>query len=346
MENTLVKIDPKEFGLEEKTGKTISEAFSPKIIEREQLTIIYEEIIKGKLSLVLSEQAGDLRKQLVKVRTGIASVHKVQKAFSLAYGKFCDAWKNQETLPITQMEEKLSEIEKYAENLEKEKLEKLQLERSNQISKYIEDASERDFSHMEVDVWNAFFVIKEKEYNEKIEAEKQAELKRIAEQEAEKERIAKIEAENKRLEKEAKEKERLAKIEKDKRDKAEKERLEKEKIEQDKRTEKIRIERLEQQKKQDLLNLKIAEEKEQKEKLEKELQNKKNAELKETKRIEAESKALLLAPDKDKLLKLATDLLSYPLPKLEAQEAISILNDVKVLINKISSHIKTKSENL
>ena len=81
-------IDPKEFGLEKTEVKGIEAAFAPKIAERNQLNKIYEQIIKKELSPELAEEAGDLRKKLVKVRTGIDKIHKSQKSFFLAAGRF------------------------------------------------------------------------------------------------------------------------------------------------------------------------------------------------------------------------------------------------------------------
>ena len=107
----LEKINPTEFGLEVSQVETIEQAFLPKIQEREALVAIYDQLIKSELTPELCKEAKEVRLKLVKVRTGIADIHKTQKAFFLAAGRFVDAWKNKETLPVEQMEDKLSEIE-------------------------------------------------------------------------------------------------------------------------------------------------------------------------------------------------------------------------------------------
>ena len=135
MSTELVKVDPKEFGLEVEQVSTIEQAFLPKIQEREALVAIYDQLITSELTPELSKQAKEVRLKLVKVRTGIAEIHKTQKAFFLAAGRFVDAWKNKETLPVEQMEERLSEIENYYINLEKARIEKLQIERLEMVKK-------------------------------------------------------------------------------------------------------------------------------------------------------------------------------------------------------------------
>ena len=98
MNTELVKVDPKEFGLEEVQVATIEQAFMPKIVERDGYAVIYEQLITKELTKELCNEAGDFRRKLVKVRTGIADIHKTQKAFFLSAGRFVDAWKNKETL--------------------------------------------------------------------------------------------------------------------------------------------------------------------------------------------------------------------------------------------------------
>ena len=207
MSAELVKVDPKEFGLEVEQVSTIEQAFLPKIQEREALVAIYDQLITSELTPELCKQAKEVRLKLVKVRTGIADIHKTQKAFFLAAGRFVDAWKNKETLPVEQMEEKLSEIENYYVNLEKARIEKLQIERLEMVSKYT-DFPAQNLGAMEEEVFNSYLTGCKVAYEAKIEAE------RIEAERIENERLAEIarqkaiEEENARLkaETEAKEK--------------------------------------------------------------------------------------------------------------------------------------------
>jgi hypothetical protein len=178
MTTEITKIDPKEFGLEENKALTIQTAFEVKIAEREALANVYQNVITKEITPELVNEANELRKKLVKVRTGIAEVHKTEKAFYLAAGKFCDALKNKHTLPVTQMEEKLQEIVDYYENIERERLAKLRADRWSEISQYTEHEP-RGLEEMEVEVFEAFKSGLIAQYEAKIEAEKKAEAERL-----------------------------------------------------------------------------------------------------------------------------------------------------------------------
>ena len=124
-------------------------------------------------------------------------------------GKAIDGVSNILKWAVSDKEEKLKEIENYFEIQERKRLEALQLERVEMLSKYVEDAHERDLSGMAEDVWDAYFSTKKKAYEDMVEAEKQAELDRIAREKAEaeeRERI-RIEYERLRIEAEKREKE-------------------------------------------------------------------------------------------------------------------------------------------
>jgi len=240
MKEELVKIDPTDFGLEESQVKTIEQAFLPKITERDGYAQVYDVLIKKELTKELCGEARELRLKLVKTRTGISDIHKTQKAFFLAAGKFVDAWKNKETLPVEQMEEKLSEIEKYFENIEKERIEKLNAERIELINKYT-DYPAAKLGEMDDVVFNSYLIGLKVAYDAKIKAEEEAEAERLRLIEVEKENARlkaiedeKIRKENERLKKEVEEKEKqlIAEIEakKEAEEKVRKEAEEKEKV--------------------------------------------------------------------------------------------------------------------
>lgn len=130
------KLDPKDFGLDEANVATIEQAFKPKILERDALVPLYEELTKKELTPELCSDFHALRMRCVKVRTGIAEVHKTQKAYFLAAGRFVDAWKNKETVPIEQMEEKLRDGEEYFERLEAKRIADLETERKEKLAPY------------------------------------------------------------------------------------------------------------------------------------------------------------------------------------------------------------------
>ena len=88
MSTELTKVDPKEFGLDDVQVLTIEQAFAPKIAERDGLAAIYQQVITKELTPELCSEAKQIRLKLVKVRTGIAEIHKTQKAFFLAAGRY------------------------------------------------------------------------------------------------------------------------------------------------------------------------------------------------------------------------------------------------------------------
>jgi hypothetical protein len=178
MNTELVKVDPKEYGLEEVQVATIEQAFLPKITERDGYAQIYEQLITKELTKELCNEARELRLKLVKTRTGIADIHKTQKAFFLAAGKFVDAWKNKETAPVEQMEEKLSEIEKHFENIEKERIAKLEADRLT-LTKQFTEYPASNLGLMADIVFDSYLLGLKVAYEAKIKAEREAEQLRI-----------------------------------------------------------------------------------------------------------------------------------------------------------------------
>lgn len=180
MENEvkISKIDPKEFGLTDQNAETIEQAFIPKIVERNELIELYALLLTKEITMAVCIEAKELRLKLVKIRTGISDIHKTQKAFFLAAGRFVDAWKNKETLPVEQMEENLKAIETHYEKIEAEKKKAIVDARISELALYgVYDVV--GIADMSNDVWNSFLIGVQKTYNDKIEAEKQAEIERI-----------------------------------------------------------------------------------------------------------------------------------------------------------------------
>jgi hypothetical protein len=199
-------IDPKEFGLESEKATTIMQSFTPKIVERDGCVEVYNQILTKELTKETCEEASTLRKKLVKVRTGIADIHKTEKAFYLASGRYVDALKNKLTLPVEQMEEQLSKIEQHFENIEKERIQKLNAERCTIVAPYVEDTTNLKLSDMEQDVFEAYVTAKKTAYEAKIAAEQKAEAERLAQIEAEKAEQERIRQENEALKAEAEKK--------------------------------------------------------------------------------------------------------------------------------------------
>lgn len=288
------EVSPKIFGIEEVKAQEMVSGLKTVFAERQVLQDAYVDVIELPITSENLPTFKELRLKIVKNRTqGIEKWHTTNKAFYLAGGRFVDAIKNKEIIVNQQMEEKLMEAEKFFENQEKERLAKLQEERSALISPYIEIVP-NDLATLEEDVFDSFLM----GAKAKFEAKKEAE--RLESERIEKERIEKekeIEAqrlENERLKKEAEEREAIIKKE---REEAEA----KQKAIQEEADKKAREEKA----KQEAI---LKEEREAKEKLEAELRLKKEAEEKAEKeriqKLEAERKEaekLAKAPIKKQL---------------------------------------------
>lgn len=320
-------VNPKDYGLEEKNVKSIEEAFKPKIIERDGLEKVYGGLIKQEITQDICNQAGSLRKKLVKVRTGISDIHKTQKAYFLSAGRFVDAWKNKETLPITQMEENLGKMEKHFEIKEQERLQKIQDIRLNRLSKYVEDVSDRYLADMEEDVWEAYISSKKKDYELLEAAKRQAEIERIAKEKEEIAERKRIRDENELLRKQAEEREKEAKILADK--EAKERELDHKQHEAELSKEREKSAKIE------------LEERTKREKVEKELREKREAEEKRQRDEELRVQNELNKGDKDKVSDLKEDLKRLKSKyTFTSNENKKMYSDVGLLIDKVLNHIK------
>ena len=238
MNEELIKSET--FGIEESKANELTKGLETILAEREVLKESYLDVIELEVVKENLSTFKELRLMIVKNRTkGIEKWHTQNKAFFLAGGRFVDAIKNKEIRVNKDWEEKLLSAEKHFENIEKERVEKLQNERVEKLSKYVEDADQRDLAKFEEDEFEAILQMNKKSYDDKIEAEKKTEQERIEaerKEQEERDRIAKenvklkadADAREKKIEAERIERERLAQIEIDKQLKIETERLEKE----------------------------------------------------------------------------------------------------------------------
>lgn len=344
MENELVKVNPQEFGLDESQVNGIETAFLPKVQERKALAKVYEVILNSEITPEVVEQARKCKNSLVKLRTGISKIHKTQKAYFLASGRFVDAWKNKETEPILQMEEECENIAKHYENIKMQEIMQLNIERMAKLKEFGILDKPANLEDMDNDQFDTFLIGAEVQYKKRIEQariEEETRLAGIKAQEEEKKRIAQ---ENEKLKAEAIERENAAKLEAEKRAIEESERKAKELAEQKKREQ---IQRIANEKHE--AELKAAREKQQKiereelakrKKLEDELKVKELAEQKakedEEKRIQSE----LNKGDADKVKDLISDLESLKCKySFKSDKNKKSYNDVGLLIDKVIAHI-------
>lgn len=304
-ETQIVLIDPKEYGLEELKASQIEQSFAPKLVERNGYVAVYEQLLTKEITKEVSKEAGDLRKKLVKVRTGIADIHKTEKAFYLASGRYVDALKNKLTLPIEQMEEQLYDIEKHYENIEKQRIEDLHNERLALISAFVLDTTGLSFGTMEQDVFDAYLTAKKQAHADKIAEELKAEQERIEREEKEAAEREAQRLENIRLKEEADKREAQIKAERAEAARKQKQLDDKLAAEKAAADEALRIERekadTERKRIEAENQAKLAAERAEREKIEAELKAKQDAEEKLAKeKADAEAKA---AKEAEKLAK-------------------------------------------
>lgn len=337
MKNQLIEVLPAEVAqiaenvsLEKKNEvqSVLNHVFNGVSKMREQLdsVIVSDENDKVNMKLANTIRLGVRQVRLDAEKTFDAKRAEVQ-AKMLSYKSEDQLWlKAKQTMQILtkEIEENARWKEETRKRFEAEQKELKIKQRIIQVAKFAPELNRAEFENMSDESFNLFIAGIEKQYNDRIEAERKAEEERKAEAE-ERERI-RIENERLKAEAEAKEKQ-LA----EERAKAEAERK--------------------------ALEEKARKEKEAKEKLEAELKAKAEAELKAKRDAELKAMAELKAkqdaekkaksaPDKAKLNDFAKMLDELHLPELKSEEAKEILTDVKTLLCKVSTFIREKSSTI
>lgn len=337
MSKNIVKIETPELNqVEESKAAQIKNTFEPMA----EMLSTFEDSFNSLVSESAKEITEDLTKRAKRLRLDIAKVRietekarKEQKEQYLRAGKAIDGVSNILKWAVSEKEDKLKEIENYFEIQEQKRLEALQLKRAEMLSKYVEDAHERDLVKFADDEFDALLAMKKKEQEDRIEAERKAEEERIAKEKAEAEERERIRKENERLKKEAEEREKREKAEAEKRAKAERERLAKEEAEQKKREEKERKER-------EAYEAKLKKEREERERIERELRQKAEAERKAKEEEEARLQAELNKGDADKVKDLISDLNSLKSKYVfKSAKNKKMYSDVSALIDRVIAHI-------
>ena len=229
---------PELQGLEPSRAAQIKAIFEPMTEMLASFEGAYEQVqaeAAKEITKEVTEVAKRLRLDIGKIRIAAEKQRKEQKEEYLRAGQAIDGVNNILKWAVVEKENKLKEIEDHFNNLEKQRLENLQVARVESLSPYIEDANERNLASMEEDVWDTYLAAKKSDFELLEAAKKKAEEDRIAKEKAEAEEQERIRLENEALKKEAEERDRLAKVEEEKRAKAEEARLKKEQAEKDQR---------------------------------------------------------------------------------------------------------------
>ena len=348
MENQIIKLNTPELQVIEKSkAEQIKKTFEPMAEMLTGFEKVYNELITDaseEITQDVTARAKRLRLDIGKVRIETGKLKDKQKEYIKLEDKAIMGVHNILVWAVKEKEDKLKEIESHFEIQEKKRLEKLQSDRAEKLSLYIEDAHERDLAKFADDEFEALLAMKKKEQEDRIAAEKKAEEERIAKEKAEAEERERIRKENERLKKEAEERERLAKIEAEKREKAELERKAKEEAERKAREEKERKEReayeakLEAERKE---KERIeCEEREKREKLEAELRARHEAELKAKQEEEERLQAELNKGDAAKVNDLISDFETLKTKySFKSAKNKKMYTEVGTLIDKIINHI-------
>jgi colicin import membrane protein len=335
--SNLIKIDNPELSMLEKSkAEKIRSTFEPMANMLSEFEARYNELMAIPIENITPEicsQYKRFRLDVAKVRIETGKAKDQAKEYLKLEDKAIMGVHNILVFSVKEMEDKAKEREQYFEIQEQKRLEALQLERAEKLSLYVEDAHDRDLSKFEDDEFEALLVMKKKQHEDRIEAEKKAEAERIAKEKAEAEERERIRKENEKLKKEAEERERLAKIEADKRAKEERERLAKAEAERKEREEKERKER-------EAHEAELRKEREEKERMQRELAAKAEAERKAAEQEEAKRQAELTKGDADKVADLINDLeflkTKYSFKSARFQKKYA---DTCILIDKVINHI-------
>lgn len=297
--------------LEPSKAQMIKNTFEPMVTMLESFedkyNLIVEESTYG-ITKDICDRAKRLRLDISKVRTGTEKLRKEQKEEYLRAGKAIDGVSNILQWAVKSKEEKLESIEKYFENLEKERIEKITNERTEILAPFLLQGEyiPGNIGTMELDVFEAYLSAKIKAFNDYLEAERIAEEKRKEEENRLAIEREQLRLENERLRKEVEESDRLR-------------RIEEEKINAEKRAIFQQQQEIERQKEQVRLALQKAEEEKQR-------------------KIQEE----LSKNDSQKLEDLVSDLLAIKDKYVfESSHNIKKYESVGILIEKVIAYIKS-----
>lgn len=322
----IVKIDPKEFGLEKDRASEITKGLANILKEKEILCEQYTKVIKLETTKENVPAFRELRLQIRDNRTkGIEAWHKVNKEFFLRGGQFVDAIKRKEIEENNRMEEQLLKGEKHFEIIEAERKAKLKIDREKVLEKYEIETEHLQLGEMADEAWNKYFNGVKLEYEQRIIAEKKAEEERVAKEKAERAEQERIRKENETLKKEAEEKEKLMQSE---RKKAEAER----KAIEEKA-----------QKEREASAAKARKEAEERAKVEAELQARKEAEAKAEAEKQAAIETELSKGDQEKFVSLVADLTSLKIKySFKSKKYKNLQSSVNELLDKTIIYANSK----
>jgi len=325
------------------------------------------------------KKARETRLKLKDIRTEAENTRKKLKEESLLKGKAIDGMANIIKFLTIPLEKELKEQEKFAEIQEEKRLEELVEKRTEQLSQYVPDVTIYDLRIMSDEAFaqllsaqKQLYDLEQKREADRIEKERRTEIimsikgKIVSwgiegvEVDGEKlidvdkgefakmitdldktiaAKVTSIKEENERLKAESEEK-----AEKDKEESEEREAKEAKRKSIEEQKEKVRKEQDAEKKRK--YDERVATEKRKREAIENKIKAEKEAKAKGEKEEQERQRQAKLAPDKDKLKVLATQLMDVDYPELKSEEAKKILSGVKDLMKKVNIYIVENIEKL
>ena len=312
----------KESGLEKSQGDVILESFTKFINQFNELESRAKAIVITDISQKQEmDRAREIRLALKDIRVSAEKTRVGLKEGIVRQGKAIDGVANIVKALIVPVEEYLESQEKFIENIETAKRNKMMEERTAALSLYVEDISVYNFCDLSDEAFENLVAQVKSIYDAKQEEIKKAEAKRIADEKA-----AREEAEK---------------------NKTEVEKLRKEKAEREERAAKEKA----------IADAKLKAEQDARLKLEKEIKDKEIAELKKKQEEEAKIKAenearekakreAEIAPEKDKLLAYAESIRMIKSPDGLSKAGLEVVKTAEAKLLEISQEIKLKIKNL
>ena len=268
-------------------------------------------VITDENQVELMKEARVARLALKDIRCDAEKTRKESKEDYLRVGKAIDGVANIIKALIIPIEEHLEKQEKFVENLQEEKKQKIAEERMIQLSQYTEDVYIHNLKEMS-EAGFQMLLGSSKVLFEKIQEDKQkVEAERIAKEKAEAEEREKMRLENEKLKKEAEEREKQIEEE---RKKAE---------EENKRLAEIAKKEAEERKR--LEDEKAKKEEEERKRLEDEKAKKEEEEKLRLQKIEDDKKKAAQAPDKEKILAYCESIAALRVPLCTSKELQDIV---------------------
>ena len=176
--NKLQKINPEDVGIEPNKAIQIKQFFQPLLDQMVGLSLEAEDVFKMPLNQAVNP-ARELRRKYVRVRRGVADIHKQQKAYYLKAGRFIDSWKNLQLEASEDYEKRLLEIEKHEEIENKRKLEENLKNREEILHTFEVENFPPDLGAMPAEIFETYLEGVKVTFKRRKDAEKEKALEEI-----------------------------------------------------------------------------------------------------------------------------------------------------------------------